>query len=70
MLVRCPHCHIDIEILAVNCGIFRCGIFKETGEQMPSHLSEEGCELAKPFVWGCTKPFMLMQSTPVPCGYI
>jgi hypothetical protein len=70
MFVRCPYCHIDIEILEVNCGIFRCGIFKDTGEQLPSHLSEEGCELAKPFVWGCTRPFMLMQGTPIPCGYL
>ncbi len=35
MTLSCPHCGIRIEIAEINCGIFRCGIYKTTGQQLP-----------------------------------
>ena len=33
ILVHCPHCQQLIEIVELNCRIFRCGVLKQTGEQ-------------------------------------
>ena len=72
MLVECPHCGVSIEILEVNCAIFRCGIIKETGEQVPSHTSKEECDLLRERgrVWGCCKPFKYENGKAIVCGYI
>ena len=37
--VTCPHCNITIEVLELNCQIFRCGIYKNTLEQINPHMS-------------------------------
>jgi len=55
--MNCPHCDIPIMIEEINCGIFRCGIVKESGEQLPSHLPQGECEKMIPYIWGCGKPF-------------
>lgn len=44
MEIDCPHCHQKIWIEELNCGIFRCGIMKETGDQIPPHSSFEECK--------------------------
>jgi hypothetical protein len=72
MLLSCPHCGISIEIVELNCGIFRCGIYKATGEQVSPHLSKEGCETLKnnDKIWGCCKPFKYEDGKLVVCDYI
>ena len=37
MLVCCPHCDTTIEIIELNCRIFRCGVLKSTGQQIDPH---------------------------------
>ena len=37
-IIQCPHCGIFIEIVELNCKIFRCGIYKDTYIQIPPHL--------------------------------
>jgi hypothetical protein len=68
--MNCPHCNLCIEIIKVNCAIFRCGIVKATGVQLPSHLSEKKCNEMIPYIWGCSKPFKLVNGVLVKCDYI
>ena len=64
----CPSCGVLIEILEVNCAIFRCGIVKATGEQIPPHASKE--EIEKLEIWGCGKPMRLVDGKLEICPYI
>jgi len=78
LLVVCPHCSQMIEVVALQCKIFRCGVLKENGEQIPPHLKKEYCdELVKQeLIYGCGKPFRiiydneLMALKPIVCDYI
>ena len=64
----CPHCEVLIEILEINCAIFRCGIVKSTGEQIPPHASKE--EIKKLEIWGCGGPMRLIEGKLEKCEYI
>ena len=57
--VKCPHCEILIEVLELNCKIFRCGIFKESLQQINPHLPKNECDLLikDDLIYGCGKPF-------------
>ena len=44
MIVICPHCQIPVEILEINCAIFRHAIYKDTFKQIDPHLSKERCD--------------------------
>ncbi len=57
-----PDCNIGIEIIEINCSIFRCGIYKNNGNQINPHLSKEDCDkIKKDEIWGCGRPFQLKQ---------
>ena len=60
-VVSCPHCFDMIEILEINCKIFRHGYFIESFQQIPPHSSKEECEkwISEGKIYGCGKPFML-----------
>lgn len=75
--VTCPHCQQLIEIIAINCAIFRCGIYKQTGQQVPPHSPKSECDQLSEqgLIWGCGKPFRIEQNTgqeyrAVICDYI
>ena len=73
ILVHCPHCQQLIEIVELNCRIFRCGIFKQTGEQLPPHLPKIDCDRLVDVIYGCGKPFIINESEPYVatiCDYI
>lgn len=62
MICKCPNCGICIDIVKINCGIFRCGIYiLKNGKirQIPPHSSKEKVEkIFKNYkVYGCGKPF-------------
>jgi hypothetical protein len=59
ILVLCPHCSQLIEIVELNCRIFRCGIYRQNGFQIPPHLPKIECDrLAENgSIYGCGKPF-------------
>ena len=59
MFVCCPHCDITIEIIELNCRIFRCGILKSNGQQIDPHLSKKYCDwlVERNEIYGCGKPF-------------
>ena len=75
----CPHCGIDLEVEAaqVNCGIFRCGIVRSTGAQLPPHMSKQDCDALRSeengaLIWGCARPFRLdaADQTVTVCDYV
>jgi hypothetical protein len=74
IISNCPYpdCNIAIEVIEINCAIFRCGICKKTGQQIDSHLSKEQCDRLKKEdkIWGCGKPFQLVNEIFIPCIYI
>jgi len=72
MIVDCPHCFASILIAEVNCAIFRHGVFKETHEQIPPHLPKEECDalVRDDRIFGCGKPFKLVDGKAVECEYI
>ena len=58
-IIHCPNCGITIEVLEINCRIFRCGVLKATMEQIPPHSSKEDCDrfIKDELIYGCGKPF-------------
>ena len=58
-VIECPSCGISIEVLEINCRIFRCGVLKTTMEQIPPHSSKEECDkyVKEDLIYGCGKPF-------------
>ena len=73
MFIKCPYCNIYIEVLELNCKIFRCGIYKNNYVQINPHMLKEECDLlvSTNSIYGCSKPFMINElNEPVPCGYI
>jgi len=57
--INCPQCGITIEILALNCQIFRCGVLKSNGTQINPHLNKIECVdlKEKDLIYGCGAPF-------------
>jgi len=64
MIVICPHCKEPVEILEVNCAIFRHAIFRN-GIQIPPHSPKEQCDrfIQQGLVYGCAKPFRIFQKS-------
>jgi hypothetical protein len=60
-IVVCPHCKEPILIEKLNCGIFRHGVLKVTGQQMAPHLDKYHCDSLKErdLIYGCGKPFQV-----------
>ena len=61
ILIMCPHCSQLIEIVELNCCIFRCGIYQHNGEQIPPHLPKIECDrlVENRSIYGCGKPFRI-----------
>ncbi len=61
-IITCPNCNTYLCITELNCGIFRCGIYKKTKEQINPHLSEENCKklIESNQIYGCSKPFQII----------
>ena len=76
LFVVCPHCQHFVEILEINCAIFRHAVFKQTGQQLNPHASKEECDrlTEQGQVYGCGKPFQIVTNNgtheAVECGYI
>ena len=55
-----------------NCRIFRCGVFKDTFDQIPQHACKAECDRLRHerLVYGCARPFILTPNdTTVACEY-
>ena len=72
----CPHPEcggmVEVPPNQLNCKIFRHGIFKSNGKQIPPHLEKDKCDALynQGKIYGCGKPFLLKDSKPVICDYI
>ncbi len=66
MFITCPHCNSEIEIVQINCGIFRHAQYKD-GRDFNPHASKEECDNA--LKNGCAKPFELKDGIAVKCEY-
>lgn len=62
--VVCPHCNTWVLIEEINCGIFRHGVNKQTGFQIPPHLDKESCDrlFSLGEIYGCGKPFKIVSN--------
>jgi len=71
LIVMCPICEILIEVEAINCAIFRCGVYKITGEPLPPHSTRAVCETAfrTGQIYGCGSPFELVNGMTISCAY-
>jgi len=61
LFIHCPHCNQMIEVIELNCKIFRCGVQKTNMEQIHPHLPREQCEqlVLQDKIYGCGKPFRI-----------
>lgn len=70
--IECPHCKGTVIIEQMNCAVFRHGIFKKGGKQIPPHSSKSDCDkwIEKGEIYGCGKPFQVIDKKAVVCDYI
>ena len=61
-IVICPHCQEYIEIIQINCAIFRHASFKVSGQQIDPHTSKDICDqyIKDNIIYGCGKPFQVI----------
>ena len=77
VLLTCPYadCGVTVEIIELNCRIFRCGVLKATGQQIPPHAPKEECDgyVRDGLIYGCGRPFRVDGENPDfsshSCGY-
>ena len=76
IFVDCPHCYLWIEIVEINCAIFRHGILKSNSMQINPHSSEIDCKyfIDNNLIYGCGKPFKILHDgtkyNAIICDYI
>ena len=84
IIINCPHCNQCIEVIELNCKIFRCGVFKKNMKQINPHLCKNKCQqlVLENKIYGCGNPFQVeivekvdkmnseIEYKAVICGYI
>ena len=73
--VICPYCGIENNFESLNCCIFRCGIYYDTGKQIDPHLSKLECDKLFSIrnkedinrndvvkIFGCGKPYRVISN--------
>jgi len=76
LIIECPHCLQFIIIEQVNCGIFRHGVFIDSGKQIDPHADKQTCDsyIKNKKIYGCGKPYQLIKEGEnykvVICDYI
>ena len=72
MEIHCPHCHQHLWIEEINCGIFRCGVYKDTFEPLPPHFTQNECTRVRDegIIYGCAQPFRFDGTHVTICEYI
>lgn len=61
MIIKCPHCDDFIEIIELNCKIFRHAVYKNNMIQINPHASKDECDnlRSKDLIYGCARPFKI-----------
>lgn len=72
LIVLCPHCGDYVEILELNCRIFRHGVYKKNMTQINPHMPRPDCEalITNNEIYGCGKPFKVVDAKAESCDYI
>jgi hypothetical protein len=74
LIVLCPHCFENIVIYKneINCAIFRHGVYKKDNNQIDPHLNKIECDnlYNSGLIYGCGKPFKLVNDIPEICDYL
>jgi hypothetical protein len=70
IILPCPHCGIFIQVVEQNCKIFRCGVYKDSMQQIDPHMPKAQCDAIVTKIYGCGKPFRLVHDTFEICDYI
>lgn len=74
IIVQCPHCENDIFIMRseINCAIFRHAVLKSNNQQINPHAPKEECEylINNNMIYGCGKPFRIVNDKAIICDYI
>lgn len=68
----CPHCGGKIEILELNCGIFRHAVLKVCGTPINPHASQTECQslINSAAILGCAGPIRWNGTGFEKCDYI
>lgn len=75
-IITCPHCSNYIIIQKMNCGIFRHGVFIDSGKQIDPHANKQLCDdyITKKKIYGCGKPYQIIEEEgkykAIICDYI
>lgn len=78
-IYQCPHCeaYVETHIKQLNCKIFRHGVYKSNGKQVPPHSKKSLCDriFREGHIYGCGKPYRIYKSSEGnlcvrKCGYI
>ena len=69
-VLTCPWCDISIVIETNNCGIYRCGVYRDNLTQVNPHLSEIECAKLGDTIYGCGKPFQFFNKKLIKCAYV
>jgi hypothetical protein len=67
-VVVCPHCRNYVEILQENCKIFRHAQYMD-GRPVNPHASEQELESHANSMYGCRKPFEIVNGEAIVCTY-
>jgi hypothetical protein len=72
LIVKCPHCNESVIIEQINCAIFRHGVYKINNDQIDPHMNREACEelVKNDLIYGCGKPFQIVNNEAIICDYI
>jgi len=72
LIVKCPHCDDYVEIMQLNCAIFRHGVYKKNNQQMHPHSPKYICDdaIQNNLIYGCGKPFQIINEVAVVCEYV
>jgi hypothetical protein len=74
--MECPYCSVAIQLVAVNCGILRCGLYQlKNGKirQLPKHGSKEKIDRIKEkygILYGCGNPIKYENKTLVKTHWV
>lgn len=72
--VICPHCYGMVIVLRkeINCAIFRHAVYKTTMKHIDPHASKSTCDslVQRGLVYGCGKPFKIINDVAEACAYI
>lgn len=72
LIVICPHCNDPVIIEELNCCIFRHGVKKDSYQPINPHAPKHVCDylVENNLIYGCGKPFKVINEKAEICDYI